>query len=120
MDQLGQARECLSALQEGLSAGVQRLQRLRHELDFTNASTPELHVPLQLVGLEHLVLDAALHGHYLPKQTFVDGPWIPERLDHFQELRCQRSIARHPARFDHHHPLPALAPLCVVILVAGE
>ena len=110
----------MRALQERLAAGAKQLQRLHHEFDFPDAPAPELHVALQFVGLDHLVLDAALHGHDLAQHAFVDGPRIPERLDHLQKLGRQRLIARHAARLDQHHPLPGLAPLRVVVLVAGQ
>ena len=120
MDQLSQRGKGLRALEERLPAGAKQLQRLNHKLDFPNPSAPQLYIAFQLVRLDHLVLDAAFHGHHLPQHALVDGPRIPERLDQLQEFRRQGRIPGHAASFDQHHPLPGLAPLRVVVFVAGQ
>ncbi len=120
LGQLSQAGKRLGALEERLPPGLQHLQRLGYELDLADAASSELHIADHLVALEHIAFDAAFHGHDLPQYILVDGPRIAEGLDHLQKLRCQRSVSRHAARLDQHHPLPGLTPLRVVILVAGE
>ena len=71
---------------------MQKLLRLRDELNFPYAASSQFYVALQFTGLDHLVLNAVLYGRDFVKDGLTDGSWISERLDHLQEFRCQSFI----------------------------
>ena len=120
LDEFLQARQGLGTLEERLAAGMKELEGLGGEFDFADAAAAQLHVAVELAGSDDLVFDAVLHGGDFGQHAFVDGARVTEGLDHFEELGGERLAAGDAAGFDEHHALPGLAPLRVIIFVAGE
>ena len=57
LDEFGEARESLRALEEGLPSGMEQLQTLRNKLNLANSAPTELYITFQFPGLHHLVFD---------------------------------------------------------------
>ena len=118
--QLVQRRGGRMRLQKGIAAGMQQLERLGDELDFTNAAMTRFHVARQGLGADHLLLGAGLHGRDLGQQRRRRMARITERMQALEQLRAQREVAGDRPRLDERHALPGLSGGGVIMFESRE
>ena len=90
------------------------------ELDFADAAAAEFHIATEFMAANNLGLDALFHGGDLAEHPFGDETRVTEGLDHFQEFMGEGGVAGDAAGLDQHHAFPGLAPLSIVVFVAGQ
>jgi len=67
-----EARESLSALKEGLAAGMEELLGLDDEFDFANATTAKFDVAFEFAGSDDFGFDAVLHGDDFAQEVCIE------------------------------------------------
>jgi len=120
LDHFLEGGEGLRILEEGEVSTFKQLQGLDDELDFADTAAAEFDVTFEFTAPDDFGFDAVFHGGDFAEDLFGQEARVAEGLDHFLELAGECGIAGDAPGFDEHHAFPGLAPLGVVVLVAGE
>src|SRR6266511_4015013 len=115
-----QGSEHTGFLQEWMLRAVDKLECLHDEFDLANAAASKLHVALQLVGSNHVALDASLDVGDLIEQIGRGAFRINKRLMLPQEFVSQLATAGDSARLNQSQALPGFAETGVIIFHALE
>ena len=104
-------------LKTQIASAVHQLQRLHDELDFANATRPELDVLPQAFAA-HLFVDLHLHAAQRFEGREIQIAAIHERTQTLEQFLARNLIACDDARLDERVTLP-VAPLTLIIIFHG-
>src|SRR4029453_12369413 len=115
-----QGSEHTGFLQEWMLRAVDKLKCLHDEFDLANAAPSQLDVALEIVGSDHVALDASLDVGDLIEQIGRRTFGINKRLMLPQEFISQLATAGDSACFNQSQALPGFAETGIVIFHALE